>query len=62
VFYPAKPDQSERSEFLSAVGVRSDGNTWILKPSDGGKVVSLTSLDPDTMFIFYSILKLYVNI
>ena len=42
LFYPAKPDRSEREQFLAAYEARAaaepDGkNVWILKPSDGGK-------------------------
>ena len=42
LFYPAKPDKSEREQFVAAYEARAaaepDGkNVWILKPSDGGK-------------------------
>jgi len=39
VFYPAKPEKSERAAFLAAFEARvgHGRNAWILKPSDGGK-------------------------
>lgn len=39
VFYPAKPEKSERAAFLAAFEARvgRGRNAWILKPSDGGK-------------------------
>ena len=43
LFYPAKPERSEREQFVAAYEARAAAepngkNVWILKPSDGGKV------------------------
>ena len=41
LFYPAKPELSEKNAFLATCN-ESPGWTWILKPSDGAKVSART--------------------
>jgi hypothetical protein len=51
VFYPAKPEKSERAAFLAAFAARAGRgrNAWILKPSDGGKGEGIKVMAGDSL-------------